>query len=108
MEPYEPFRVHWFGDPWSPVCDDPRYRIEVPVGKDCLLCEELIEADQIGVRYSSGQFAHAECNLRSATGNVTHLEGRCTYTGECNELETGSYRQQALAVWAWFRMGEKD
>jgi len=119
-EPYSAARVHWFGAPWpsealrAPICEDDRYRIEIPVGASCCHCGELIDTDNQGVRYSctivlaevTGQpvagpipYAHVECNLRCVTGNMAHLSGNCHHIGECREQSTKTYREEALEVW---------
>jgi hypothetical protein len=106
-EPYDSRYVHWFGPPWpseslrAPVCEDDRYLIMTPAAADCLLCEEPILAGDRGIRYSGNSgYAHAECNLRSVTGNLTHISGNCHYIGECNNTDK-SYREQALEVWTY-------
>lgn len=116
-EPYNPIYNHWFGEPWpredyrAPVCEDDRYRIDVPVGQPCLMCSETIEEGDRGVRMGSVYMAddgtptaalgyvHAECNLRSVTGNHLHVAGMCRHTGDCVDTSTLSYREEAKLVW---------
>ena len=119
-EPYEASQVHWFGSPWpgtvlrAPVCDDDRYRIPVPVGSSCCFCAEPIDEKDRGLRYSGSivmdqeagapapgpiPYAHAECHLRSIAGNMAHLDGRCHHVGQCNEMSSQTYREEARDVW---------
>lgn len=106
-EPYDSSLNHWWGAPWpaedrrAPICDDDRYRVAVPIGATCLLCEELVDENDRGITMGRGtQIAHAECNLRAVTGNLAHLEGKCHHIGECNELLAHqTQRQQARDVW---------
>lgn len=98
--------MHWFGEPWprpewrAPICEDDALRIPTPVGQKCILCdEEIVEGDR-GTQYANGPFAHAECGLRSVTGNHLHVAGMCRHTGDCNDLSNLSYRDEAKLVWA--------
>jgi hypothetical protein len=104
----------WFGDPWpSYVCYDEDGRLieemrkPFPAGEACLYCTEpfdevagesgkampLMKADSPAeIRH-----VHRECMLRNVTGSVACLEGH-------HHHGTGlSYRQEALAVWAWIQ-----
>lgn len=103
----------WFGDPWpSGVCYDEDGRLigemrkPFPVGESCLYCVEPFDeaAGHSGSAMPLGRadgtvsvvHVHKECSLRQVTGSVDCLEGRHRHdaTGE-------TYRQEALAVWAW-------
>lgn len=82
-----------------------------PEATTCLLCGEVIapgdrilpqahiQADGARIRV-----VHRECQLRAVLGGIDHLEGRCQHRGHCNELREAAgrtYREDALAVWAW-------
>jgi hypothetical protein len=119
-EPYEPHRVHWWGEPWpkaswrASVCEDDRYRIDVPVGEICCLCHEQIAIGDRGVRYTGSvvmvdgepaagpiPYSHAECNLRSVTGSLAHISDGCTHVGQCYDSASAqTYREEARQVWA--------
>lgn len=109
--------MNWFGEPWpradwrAPICEDDAKRIPVPVGEACVLCEEPIEENDRGVTMGvvrlgdDGKptgtvgYVHAECNLRSVTGNHLHITGQCRHVGDCNERSDLTYREEALEVW---------
>lgn len=111
--------MRWFGEPWprpdwrAPICEDDSLRIDVPVGEKCIHCRESIEEGDQGVRYSGSvvmgedgkpavgpvPYSHAECNLRSVTGNHLHISGQCNHIGDCNEKSTLSYREESREVW---------
>lgn len=101
----------WFGDPWpSYVCYDENDRLleemrkPVPVGEDCLLCEEPFEEGHSGTAMPTAdqggcqvRHVHKECSLRQVLGPPEHLDGEC----RCREPGgTGrTYREEALALW---------
>lgn len=97
----------WFGDPWpsdelrAPVCEDDSIRVDTPVGSQCLLCQELIKKGDRGTITFTSSTTHIECQMRAVLGNHLHVRGECSYTGECNEKSTLSFREEALEVWAW-------
>jgi hypothetical protein len=104
---------NWFGEPWpSPdrraaVCADDRKRIPIPVGEECLWCDETIEdgdrgesmvavaAEPNGKVMGRLRYAHAECMLRQVVGGPAHLLGKCT----C-QVDLGMTRREA-ARWTW-------
>lgn len=75
--------VRWFGTSWgAPVCT-PEYRIEVPKGRKCLACDDLIAEWHHGlVLY--GENVATEENV--AAGRVWRDEegvARCAYHLHC-------------------------
>jgi hypothetical protein len=107
----------WFGEPWpSGVCygDDGRLLEEMrkpfPTGEQCLYCTEVFDeaagdSGQATPFQSLGgppevRHAHKECLLRQVTGSIAHLQGHCSCQGG-DDAPDLSYRQDALAVWAW-------
>lgn len=103
----------WFGEPWwSYACYDEAGRLNTemrkpfPAGESCLLCEVLFDeaAGDSGQAFpchttegSTVRHAHKECTLRNVVGSVACLEGH-------HRHDTGqTYRQEALAAWAWIR-----
>lgn len=114
--------ILYFGEPWdAPIFGaDVSQEVSTPVGEGCRYCtEEIVEGDRghmqvalmattrdgehIGARYTSLPI-HRECQLRAVLGGLDHVEGRCEYTGHCNDLREAagrSLREDALAVWDW-------
>jgi hypothetical protein len=108
----EALPTYWHGRKWdAPMSDD---AIEMPedlaavllVGPSiCDFCKEplLFEDDVMLTPYMS---SHLECNVRSALGDVQHLEGRC---GVCTNTEPvvlptdeyETYRESAKATIQW-------
>lgn len=47
--------MRWFGEPWpdaenpAPICDDPVYRVDTPIGRRCLYCPDPIRARERGI-----------------------------------------------------------
>ena len=108
--------MYWFGEPWpsrrlrAPICECDAHQVPTPVGDLCLLCDESVDEDDQGVMTmfvtAEGTAAgprpiHIECQTRNTVGNLHHLLGHCTHIGECNEMSTQTFRQEALAVWAY-------
>lgn len=112
--------MKWFGEPWpsadlrAPVCEEEGWRVPVPVGSSCLLCEEPIEAADRGVitvaieagpdgePFGRLAAAHIECWIRQTSGPLAHLERRCPCFGGIDHETPGlTRRQEALAVMAW-------
>lgn len=108
----------WFGEPWwSYVCYDGRGRLlaemrkPFPAGELCLYCVELFDeaAGDSGQAMpchaaggSSVRHAHKECLMRNVVGSMAHLQGHCRCSGgEGGSAPGMTYRQDALAVWAW-------
>jgi hypothetical protein len=112
--PIETRRLNWgwFGKPWpSGVCytDDDQLRADMekapPIGEDCLLCDEPIEAGQSGQATPTAttegaaiRHSHKECLLRNVLGPLEHLDGKCT-CGDPDHPDR-SYRSEALELWA--------
>lgn len=71
---------------------------------DCILCQEPIGVHDDAVA-TTFIIAHLECHLRSALGDVQHLEGRCVCPGGSGERrpedEYPTYREEAKATVAW-------
>ena len=108
----------WFGQAWpSGICYDDHGRLieemrkPFPAGESCLYCDEVFDeaagdsgqampcltADGGSVRH-----VHKECLLRNVVGSIAHLQGRCRCSGGERSAGPGvTYRQDALAVWAW-------
>lgn len=97
--------MKWFGKPWpspdfrAPICEDDALQIPTPVGSECILCGEAILLGHQGVQYINGPYGHVECQYRSVVGNIHHLMGQCHHVGECNEMSTKTYREEAIEVW---------
>jgi len=103
----------YFGEPY-PSRDRPAAvfeglkEVSVPVGQECLDCNEPIAAGDRGFllpvvrpRAPILRPTHFECHLRSVMGSVTHLEHRCTCFGGKDEDEYPSRRLSALATLQW-------
>lgn len=94
----------YFGEPWpSGICDDGT-RIPTPVGKECLLCETLIDGRDRGTFMGGPEGpapVHRECSFRSVMGGIGHWQDHyywCIQHGDPDGGET--YRESALKVWA--------
>lgn len=105
--------VYYWGRLWdAPFTDDalplPQGLFEhyVQDGRTCDLCKDglALDDDVVVMPYI---LAHLECHLRSALGDVAHLEGRCLcYVGRGNEVVYvedvyDSYRTGARATLQW-------
>jgi hypothetical protein len=114
MDDDEPI-TYYFGQRWdAPLLDGRIQQLDAPVGHACLWCHQPIMdtdrglfraaiSDQPGQDGQPGtagtvEPVHMECDLRAALGNLTHLQGRCGHIGDCNDQETGTWREQARAV----------
>lgn len=114
----------WFGEPWpshtmrAPVCEDDAERVEVPVGRPCVLCDEPIGDGDSGTLMAArnpvtGQWGpepvHRECSLREVLGGAGHLAAPPHAPGTC-DLDGGLTRHQsALLVQRWVdRMGVEN
>lgn len=111
----------WFGEPWpshtmrAPVCEDDAERVEVPVGRLCVLCDEPIGDGDSGTLMAArnpvtGQWGpepvHRECSLREVLGGAGHLAMEAHVTGMCDPDGGLTRRQSALLVQRWVdRMG---
>jgi len=102
----------WFGEPWwSYVCfDDTGRPIEemhkpVPAGESCLYCGELFDeaagdnGQAMPLMKADGppeiRHVHKECLMRNVVGSVDCMQGHHGHdSGQ-------TYRQEALASWAW-------
>ena len=92
---------------FGPVCmrrpDDEI--VPAPVGRPCILCDELIVASDAGTVNRAGQISHYECSLRAVVGSVGHQLKRCScYGGDQEDPEGMTRRQAAVAasrVHAW-------
>lgn len=104
-----------FGDRWdAPVFDaSPVRQVPTPVGQRCLHCGEGVAEGDVGLMHLVHTIGgpvllpiHRECQLRGVLGGLDHVEGRCQYTGHCNELREvagRTLREDAIAVWDWAR-----
>lgn len=100
----------WWGDPWpsdklrAPVCEDDALRVSVPVGYDCTLCGEPIEAGDRGISMmgidADGQTVpvqeHIECQMRHVMGCSASLRGE-------GHDHDAPYREDAHRVWSWLQ-----
>ena len=103
-------KTYWFGEPWpradyrAPVCEDDSYRLDVPVGEDCYLCEEPIAKGDRGMALPLTRggydgipldtklgYQHLECGMRSVMGCSGNLMGE----GHSHHLP---YREDARRV----------
>ena len=75
--------MKWFGNPWpsdelrAAVCEDDEQKIPVPLGEECMFCQNLFEAEDQGVtmpHISIGgpttSSAHIDCLIRSVGGTT--------------------------------------
>lgn len=71
-------------------------------GRDCEYCREPITQDDDAV-WQPYVLGHLECHLRSALGDVQHLEGRCICSGGPAERDNSNatYREEAKATLQW-------
>jgi hypothetical protein len=92
----------WFGTDWgAPVCQVTP-QVDVPIGRPCLWCEELIAPDDSGWgQCAHGPWMHVECFTRQVLGSVGHQLGLCACFGGDyeGEPETMSTRDAARAAW---------
>ena len=101
--------MDWFGENWGAPITEDGLHVETPVGQPCLFCEEPIAEGDRGVimRWiAEGQWGvrpvHAECELRDVMGGIEHLTAPPDHpVGSCYEGSTLTYRQSAVAAWAW-------
>jgi hypothetical protein len=98
-------RQPYFGVPWpSGVCDDGR-QVPTPTDAQCFMCQTPIEEHHQGsfIHAATGlEPVHKECSLRSVLGGIGHLTDHsywCTRMHDPDGAKT--YRESALAVWAW-------
>lgn len=110
--------MKWFsGQPTTPACEDAfNERVDVPVGWECVWCEEPIEAGQRGfmiphLEGERGKFHevaygrpwHHECFIRSIIGSVGHQMHVCScYGGYAGDPEGMTKRQAAIAAFILF------
>lgn len=78
---------------------------EVPVGRQCIWCEEkFVEGDK-GFLDAGGTPLHRECFFRSLFGSVGHQKKTCScYGGEEDDPPGMSKRQAALAALELFQL----
>lgn len=107
----------WFGEPYpratyrADYCLDDRLRIAVPVGEDCYLCgEPIVETDRGTASAGLGAngkveklFAHIECTLRNTVGCYDLVSSGEPWKPGHVCSDSGTYRADALKVWAWIR-----
>jgi hypothetical protein len=81
----------------------------VPVGQQCLWCQEGILPSDRGEEtvYADGgalkiAYIHIECRMRQVLGGPGHLSGQCSCCGSDGDPDMGmSPRAAALWVWRW-------
>lgn len=108
----------WFGEPWpredyrASICEDDGLRIPVPVGESCYLCgERIAEVDRgqemhgigQGGKYEGPMYAHIECLMRNVMGCFDLVSTGETWKQGHVCSDSGSYRADALRVWAWLQ-----
>lgn len=102
--------VYYHGRNWdAPMTDDAvpanAYLLST-LPSPCDLCQESMEIGE-DLLFLPYMRTHLECNLRSAMGDVQHLEGRCLcFLGSGNEVTKDSdkyetYREGAKAALKW-------
>lgn len=103
---------YWHGRKWNaPMTDHAQEMSEEQVrtlldgSHNCVMCQEPLLADQNVIQTPYGQLWHLECEIRSALGDVQHLEGRCICDGGTDAPLPGenerSYREESLATVQW-------
>lgn len=112
----------FFGEPWpSGICETGIQKA-TPVGQRCWLCEELVLYGQQGswirafsqVRHGDVDVpVHRECLMRQVVGSIEHLTGRCKCRapqglGDLGWSPAGTFREQAMATWAWLEARRFD
>ncbi len=108
------FRQAFFwGRKWdAPMTDDmlpmpPEIAQKMADRTECAWCQERLDLDQDDILFLPHTTAHLECHLRSALGDVQHLEQRCLcYRGRGNEIlkpedEYPTWRASAKASLQW-------
>lgn len=102
--------MKWFGQSWGAPACEPGDRVETPVGRLCLWCQEPIAAGDQGFLIPHVDTTitlkphHLECQIRSIVGGVNHIEGRCLCCGGTEDPDPpGLTRRQAavMAERAW-------
>ena len=97
----------WFGKSWgAPICVEDDH-IDIPIGKPCYHCDEIIVDGDQGITDMQGYSWHLECHLRGIIGGVNHLRGTCTCCGGKDDPDPPnvSKREAArLAEAEWMRM----
>lgn len=104
----------YFGEPWGSVLCDSGERWPTPVGENCVLCLEPIEADDRGVFMPHAQKsdctalhpAHRECALCMTTSGIGHHLDHDFWCLNVGDPHAGlGYRESARRVWAWYAEG---
>lgn len=94
--------MKWFGPKeFARICDDAE-RVDIPIGQECMYCEEPIAGGDAGfmIPYDfEGKHAphHQECFMRSVIGSVGHQQHECSCHGREDTSEFGlSIREAAI------------
>jgi hypothetical protein len=94
----------WFGKSWgAPICEEDDH-IDIPIGKPCIHCEEIIVDGDQGITTRQGYSYHLDCHLREIVGGVNHIRGTCLCCGGTDNPDPPyiSKRQAAqLAAIEW-------
>jgi hypothetical protein len=111
--------MRWFGPrPWpdednpAPVCADDTLRIPIPVGEQCLWCQQKftaescgedmasVEQDKNGDLVNRQRYLHIECAVRQVLGGPAHIQGTCSCQGGTDDPDLGMPPYEA-AQWVW-------
>jgi hypothetical protein len=93
--------VQYFGPPIFKQPDE--VQIPPPVGEVCILCEEPVDAGDIGTINLLAQVTHYECQMREIIGSVGHLKRTCScYGGTEGDPPAMTRRQAAKAAVAFY------
>lgn len=107
----------YFGEPWDVPAVDEGVQGPTPVGRRCIHCPDPIEDGDQGFMMGTVRLGkdgepvgslepvHRECHLRSVTGSIAHLEGKCIchgVTGSDHD-DDRSWREQGREIMAWLR-----
>lgn len=106
----ERWPTYYWGRKWdAPVTDDAILMDEALVDgllpHPCDLCREAMTKED-NILLTPGMSTHLECNIRSALGDVQHLEGRCICSRPGDPIvhedeKDQTYRESAKAAVQW-------
>ena len=101
--------MRWFGQKLSaPVYDDCP-QVEIPVGQNCVYCQEPIADKDNGFVDAAGSAMHRACFLRDIVGSIRHQLKMCSCFGGCDrndepELTVRQEAEKAVAFYEANRM----
>jgi hypothetical protein len=94
--------MKYFG-PFTP--SDEMERVDTPVGKSCIHCDERIDPLDVGYVFPpNDSLFHRACFMRGVLGSVAHQQHRCLCYGGTEEDDPAlTTRQAAEAALEYYR-----